>query len=108
MTQIVNQAVRCPDPGYLPGQKWLVRRLAARCSRIELHHLANVLDQVRLLEAMGAETANIHLGTVGAAAAILDDLDKRPPDWLEESARTMAKSLEADWQAWRAPVGAKR
>ena len=82
--------------------------MAPRCSRIELSHLANVLDQVRLLEAMGAETANVHLGTVGAASAVLADLDKRPADWLEEAARTMTKSLEADWLAWRAPVVAAK
>lgn len=108
MAQIVNQAVRCPDPGYRPCQKWVVRRLAPRCSRIDLTQLASVLDQVRLLEAMGAEVANIHLGTVGAAAAILADLDKRPADWLEDAARAMSKSLEVDWHIWRAPVAAKR
>jgi hypothetical protein len=103
MTQIVNQAIRCPDPGYRPERKWVIRRLAPRCSRIELSHLANVLDQIRLLEAMGAEVANVHLGTVGAAGTILADLDNRPPEWLEDAARSMARSLEGDWQAWRVP-----
>jgi hypothetical protein len=80
---------------------WVVRRLAPQCSRIELDHLAKV-DAGRVLNAMGAETANVHLGTPAAGAEILKDLAHRKPEWLEESARTMTDAVERDWQAWRA------
>jgi len=40
-----------------------VRRLAPNCSRIELSALPKERDELRLLHAMGWETANVHLGT---------------------------------------------
>src|SRR5262245_18619107 len=63
MAEVVRKAVRCPDPFYrlIPG--WVVRRLGPRCSRLELAHLKQVADADRVLRAMGAETANVHLGT---------------------------------------------
>jgi len=50
---------------------------------------------------MGAEAANVHLGTPGAAAAVLADLGRRPGGWLEAAGRAMAAAAEADWRAWR-------
>jgi hypothetical protein len=50
---------------------------------------------------MGAETANIHLGTAGTAGAILRDLDAKPEDWLKRATRTMAEAIECDWKKWR-------
>ena len=58
-------------------------------------------DESRLLRAMGFETANVHLGTPGAAKVILRDLDKRPADWLHEAATAMVKATTADWREWR-------
>jgi hypothetical protein len=49
---------------------------------------------------MGAETANVHLGTPDATRAILKDLNRRSKAWLEEEAKSMGDLVESDWQEW--------
>jgi hypothetical protein len=100
ISEIVNNAVRAADPFYRPGQHWIVRRLAPRCSRIEIQTLMKG-DSRRIMYAMGAEAANIHLGTSGAAKEILKDFDTRPHGWLKDAARMMCKAIERDWKQWR-------
>ena len=100
--RLLVQAVRCPDPGYLPGRDHVVRRLGPDCSRIELSELPDRRDHDRLLRAMGWETANLHLATPGAAAQLLADLQARPKGWLEEAARRMSRATFRDWKEWRA------
>ncbi len=102
IADMVKKAVRCHDPFYRVEKGWIVRRLSPRCSRIELTQLSDVVDQVALLASMGAETANVHLGSPKKAAAILKDLKSRPPGWLKSAARRMYKALRADWQGYRA------
>ena len=51
---------------------------------------------------MGRETANIHLGSRAATAAIRADLKKRPKDWLFGAATHMADATIQDWKVWRA------
>ena len=63
-------------------------------------------DETKLLRAMGFETANVHLGSRGAAKRILRDLEKRPADWLHKAATAMVKATTADFNEWRA--GARR
>lgn len=101
MAEIVRKAIRCHDPFYRPEKGWVARRLAPRCSRIELTHLGNIGDQETMLKAMGAETANIHLGSIKSVDAILKDLDARPEDWLKDAARQMYRALREDWLTYR-------
>jgi Uncharacterized protein conserved in bacteria (DUF2252) len=98
---IIAQAVRVPDPFLRVCDRWIVRRLAPHCTRIELDALPKVRDEKRLLHAMGFETANIHLGTPKARKRILRDLAKRKAGWLAGAVRTMANAVQADWRAWR-------
>jgi hypothetical protein len=101
---IVGKAVRCQDPFFAVKRRWIVRRLAPDCSRIELAQLPKTKDSVRLLHAMGWETANIHLGSASAPALLLD-LVSRPQGWLHEAAQAMRDAVQEDWEAWReAPV----
>jgi hypothetical protein len=100
MAEAVERAVRSIDPFYCPGSTWVVRRLAPHCSRIELGHLVGT-DLERILHAMGAETANVHLGTLGTTRPILRDLNARPEDWLKRAARIMSDEIECDWKKWR-------
>jgi hypothetical protein len=100
MAEAVKRALRSPDPFYRPEGEWIVRRLAPRCSHIELDHLAQA-DAGRVLAAMGAETANVHAGTAGVTAEIARDLDRKPAEWLEDAARVMSDVTEQDWKAWR-------
>lgn len=100
--QIVDQAVRVPDPFLQIAKPWLLRRLAPDCSRIPLASLPKQNDEISLLRVMGMETANIHLGTRGARESILQDLGKRPAKWLHQSTAHMSQALLEDWQSWRA------
>ena len=61
--RIVEDAIRCPDPCLNVSNEWVVRRLAPDCSGVELDAIPKDHDQHRLLEAMGRETANVHLGS---------------------------------------------
>jgi hypothetical protein len=94
--EILNRAVRCRDPFVQVRQKWIVRRLAPDCSRIEISQLPRERDEMRLLHVMGWETANVHLGSA-KARVLLADLKKRPHGWLLAAARQMEKAVRADF-----------
>ena len=96
----VGQAVRVPDPFVGMNGHWLIRRLAPDCSRIELGSLPKTRDVLKLMHAMGWETANIHLGTIAARDRVLKDLNQRPGKWLRRAAEAMAKATLEDWKAW--------
>jgi hypothetical protein len=98
---ILKRAVRCPDPYVQLRGHWIVRRLSPHCSRIELDALATGRAECHLLEAMGRETANIHVGTVEKRRAILKDLRGRKGNWLLGAAQAMADAMEKDWHVWR-------
>jgi hypothetical protein len=104
---IIDNAVRVPDPFVGVHGRWIVRRLAPDCTRVELADLPEGHDESALLRAMGYETANIHLGTRGAQRAIASDLKKRPKGWLHKAVKRMAKRVMADWSDWRAVVRAE-
>lgn len=97
---IVSQAVRVPDPALRIDGSWVVRRLAPDCVRIELPAMSTKTEHL-LLNAMGWETANVHLGTRAATAAIRADLGKRPPGWLGQAAKAMARATKADFADWQ-------
>jgi hypothetical protein len=98
---IINRAVRCPDHFVQLRGRWIVRRLAPDCSRIELASLRASDIELRLLHAMGWETANIHLGTPSARKAILRHLDKQKAKWLHHAAEAMLDAVRADWNVWK-------
>jgi hypothetical protein len=98
--EILERSIRCPDPFAKLCGRWMLRRLAPDCSRIELASLPATHDAVKLLFAMGWETANVHLGSV-KAAVLVRDLEKRPSGWLHRAAEEMFESTAHDWQEWR-------
>jgi hypothetical protein len=100
--EILDQAVRCPDPFVRMKGRWIVRRLAPDCSRVELASLPRERDEARLLHAMGFETANVHLGTRKAVRAILKDWQQRPRHWLHRASADMMRATTSDWEFWRA------
>jgi hypothetical protein len=99
---IADRAIRCPDPFLALDKGWLIRRLAPRCSRIELAQVPKSRDERLLLEAMGRETANVHFATPEMIPAVKTDLGRRKPDWLFDAAMAMAAATIRDWQKWRA------
>ena len=99
--EALDKSIRCHDPFVRLRGEWIVRRLAPDCSRVELSSLPVTHDAMRLLRAMGWETANVHLGTC-EAKTLLDDLTARGSDWLHEAAKAMVDAVNKDWKAWKA------
>ena len=100
--EIMDRSVRAVDPFVHLKGRWIVRRLAPDCSRVELSSMPKERDETKLLHMMGFETANVHLGTARAAKAIGRDLAKRPRNWLHQASTNMVKATTKDWQDWRA------
>lgn len=101
VNEIHKRSIRCHDPYFRPGAYWSARRLSPRCSRIELGQFAGADAMKTILKATGGEVANVHVGTPGAADAILDDLKSRKKGWLEDAAKEVAEAVEKDWKGWR-------
>jgi uncharacterized protein (DUF2252 family) len=99
--ELIGRAVRVPDPFLAVRGKWLVRRLAPDCSRIELASLPRGRDESRLLWMMGWETANMHLGSPQPRRSILSDLGRRNSTWLTKAAEHMGEAVTRDWRQWR-------
>ncbi len=99
--EVLAKVIRSPDPMYRTDGAWIVRRLAPHCSRIELSHLSNNRDLTRLMKSMGAETANIHLGTTIEVPRVLATLQSLPKHWLDDAAKRVSKVLIKDWKSWR-------
>jgi hypothetical protein len=98
---IISRAVRCPDPFVQLRGRWIVRRLSPYCSRIELPQIKAQGIEMRLLYAMGWETANIHLGTKMARKPTLDHMKKEKGKWLHKATEAMIKAVSKDWKAWK-------
>jgi hypothetical protein len=99
--EITRKALRVPDPFVRFQENWVLRRLAPDCCRVELNDLPAEPDELRLLEAMGRETANIHLGGRKLGSRIRKDLDRRPRNWLRKASARMGQATIADWQECR-------
>jgi uncharacterized protein DUF2252 len=95
------RAVRVLDPYVRAFDRWLLRRLAPDCSRIEMSSLPAKRDEQRLLYAMGWETANIHLGSERAIVNVKRDLRRREGAWLHRAAKEMVQAVRDDWTEWR-------
>jgi hypothetical protein len=98
---IISRAIRCPDPFVQLRGRWIVRRLSPHCSRIELSTLKAEKAEMRLLHAMGYETANIHLGTKAARKRILAQMKKEKGNWLHKATEAMLEAVREDWKDWK-------
>jgi hypothetical protein len=99
--ELVQQAVRTPDPFQIIQTNWVVRRLAPDCSKLDLEDIQSHHDWSAIFYAMGWETANIHRNRPENAAIIQADLARRPHRWLDVAAKRLCKALRADWKTWR-------
>ena len=95
---LLRRAVRAADPFFCVSGGWIVRRLAPDCRGIELETIPDDRDELKLLRAMGWETANLHLAS--GRDRILKDLRRRPSTWLLKSAARMAEAVFRDWRDW--------
>jgi hypothetical protein len=99
--KLAGRCLRVQDPFVRFHSRWLVRRLAPDCSRIELASLAAERDEARLLYSMGWETANMHFGSPQAIPKIKRDLTQKKGRWLHKAAKAMYKATLKDWEDWR-------
>ena len=105
---ILTQAVRCRDPFVELRGEWILRRLAPDCTRVPLESLTDTKDELRLLRAMGWETANAHLGSPKIIKAIQRDLGKQPKKWLYNAVEAMTEATNHDYASWaKTAEGAK-
>ncbi len=96
-----SQRTHSGDPKAGIDGDWVVRRLAPDCARIEFADLPRKNEAV-LLNAMGREIANKHLGTPDCRSAILADLRQRPTGWLSAAVKTMTtECVDPDFVEWR-------
>ena len=98
---IADRAVRCRDPLVALQGRWVVRRLAPDCSRIELGSLPAERFESLLLHAMGWETGNIHLGSAAIIKEVKQDLKRRNRNWLLKAAEAMESATRSDWEDWK-------
>lgn len=98
---IISHAVRCPDPFVQLRGRWIVRRLSPHCSRIELSQLKAQGVEMRLLHAMGWESANVHLGTRTARKLVLRHIQKQKARWLHVASEEMLTAVREDWKVWK-------
>ncbi len=97
----LDGAVRSRDPFHTVAGSWRIRRLSPDANRIDLDDLPQKRDEETLLQAMGTETANVHLGSAPLIAAVLADLHRRKTNWLRTAAKAMAEAVHDDWKAFR-------
>ena len=99
--KIVGSSVRALDPFVHMRSGWIIRRLSPDCTRIDVSALPRKKDDLKLLKAMGKETANIHLGSAARLAQVRSDLKKRKASWLQSAAEKMHKAVSDDWKEWK-------
>lgn len=99
--KLIERSIRVPDPCVRFQGRWMVRRLAPDCSRIELASLSKDRDEARLLYSMGWETGNMHFATPQAIAKVKHDLETRRGRWLHKASKAMLAATRKDWEKWR-------
>ena len=98
--EIANGRYRAVDPWYRIEDTIVVRRLSPNNRKIEAEE-TDALLSLQMLETMGFELANVHLGRANRSAAIERDRSRRKRGWLKASAVKMAAAIEAEFAEWR-------
>ncbi len=102
---VLANAVRSCDSIQSVKGGWIVRTLSPDYFRLKLNKLekkeGKIADANKLMEAMGYETANIHLGTWEKRKQILENLDSREENWLHETSKKMQEAVERDYADYK-------
>jgi hypothetical protein len=93
-------AIRSQDPFLEATKRWVVRRLAPDCSRINLAAIPKRRKESALLSVMGWELANVHLGS-SRARTVQQHLRRLGNDWLPAAVDTMVAEMMRDHQLWK-------
>jgi hypothetical protein len=101
---LLQHAIRIPDPYFQVHDRWLIRQLAPDIAKIEIP--ADPDDKrlalaPALLQLMGRETANIHLGSLSGAGLEkrLKELD-RDKRWFAAATERMTARTRDDYATW--------
>lgn len=100
-TQMLETAVRAKDPFLSVVDKFVARRLAPDCSRIELTSLPKDRDEALLLYSMGFDAGNHHLGSKDAIPVVQKALASLDDNWLRDFALEMQQDNLNDFKIWR-------
>jgi hypothetical protein len=93
--------VRSHDPYQIIVGAWLIRRLSPDSNPIKIEELPEERDEEILLDAMGCEAGNVHLGSSRQTKRILKDLRRRKANWLRSAAKEIAKVVRREWKEYR-------
>lgn len=97
----IASAVRSHDPYQRVIGNWLIRRLSPDSNPIEIADLPKKRDEHKLLHAMGTEVGNVHLGERRQRRRILQDVRRKPNNWLRQAGKQMARTIEKEWKQYR-------
>jgi hypothetical protein len=98
--EISQGRYRAPDPWYSANDTLVVRRLSPNNRKITVKdNFADLLEE-KMLNAMGYELANIHLGTGDNLGAIQDDLAKRKGTWLQDAVTNATDFVTDEFKDW--------
>jgi hypothetical protein len=100
LSDAVNGTTSAPDPFLHIDRRFIVRRIAADTRKVERNSEFDRKLDAKLLRAMGSEIGSVHAATSRRKQAILDDLERRDPGWLYETAKATASAVEADFAEW--------
>lgn len=98
--EIANGRFRPVDPWYRITNGVAVRRLSPNNRKIEVGDGSSTLFGRDMLQMMGFELANVHLGTGRRQDAIKVDLDKRKRGWLTANARKAVFATTQEHKDW--------
>jgi Uncharacterized protein conserved in bacteria (DUF2252) len=101
-SEIANGRFRPLDPWYRIKNDVVVRRLSPNNRKIEMEKGKSTLFTRDMLQTMGFDLANVHLGTAERRDAIRQDLEKRRRGWLTANARKASDATTQEYDAWKA------
>jgi hypothetical protein len=100
--EIANGRFRPLDPWYRIVDDVVVRRLSPNNRKIEVEKRKSTLFTSDMLQTMGFELANVHLGTADRRDAIKQDLKLRKRGWLTANARKASDATVQEYKDWKA------
>jgi hypothetical protein len=100
--EIARGRYRASDPWYqLTAENVIVRRLSPNVRKIEMDRNSKVLLEDEMLEAMGHELANVHLGVADRSAPMQQDLKARGKGWLVSATEKAADATQREFEQWK-------
>ena len=100
--EIAKGRFRPLDPWHRIKDNVEVRRLSPNNRKIEVEKGKSGLFTSDMLQIMGFELANVHLGTAERRDAIKQDLEDRKRGWLTTNARKASDAITQEYNDWKA------